>query len=288
MKKKRKPQNKGATLLEILLSAVIFTIIMLVLISITHYAINSWRSVEDRVEIQTKIRKIESNLTMDILGSSYSSVLVYPPEGEDDCIHAVAMKTYKNPATGQLETDESGLPVSQGYVLYLLVRPTDDPLRDTTSTSPPPAATDNSSPYKILVKVDLTKTTNGIETWEPLEMFDDIDLKSYIPSTGYYFRRKAAVQGGTLIPSVTLKEYTDAIGGGSETIKYVNKVSLIATDILSFDVKKMPSPGHPEVQVDLRFFKINETQKKIKLGVDDLRDSKYTVSIRTNLIPRNP
>ena len=281
-------REKGATLLEILISGVIFTIMMLVLISITHYAIESWKSVEDRVEIQTKIRRIETSLTTDILNTSYSSVLVYPPEGQDDSIHAVAMKTYKDPATGHLETDESGLPVCQGYIIYLLVRPTDDPLRDLTSSVPPPSVTDNSSPYKILVKIELTKTTDGVNTWEPLEIYDDTGLREYIPPAGYYFRRQAAVKGGAVIPAVTVKEYTDAIGGSYERIKYVNKVTLMATDVLSFDVKKKPDNKHPEVRVDLRFFKIRETQKKVKFGADDLTDSKYTINIRTNLIPRNP
>lgn len=283
-----KTRQKGTTLLELILASALFTIIMLVLVAITRYAITSWKAIEDRVEIQTKIRKIESGMMSDLLGSSYSSVIVYPAPGNDDSIHAVAFKSYKSPTTGNFDTDESGLPVFHGYVLYLLVRPKDDPC------GAAPTTTDNKSPYKLLVRVDLTKTTDGSDTWEPLEFsglteeLKSQDLAKYIPPTGNYFKRQASVQGGTIIPGVTKEEYVNAISGKGGDSKYVEKVSLIATDILSFNVRKKPNPKFPEIQTDIRIFKINEAQKNIKIGTDDLSDSKYTISVRTNIIPRNP
>lgn len=283
-----KTQQKGTTLLELVLASALFTIIMLVLIAITRYSIISWKAIEDRVEIQTKIRKIESGLMNDLLGSSYSSVITYPAPGNDDSIHAVAFKSYKSLTTGNFDTDESGLPIFHGYILYLLVRPTDDPCGTAPST------TDNKSPYKLLVRVDLTRTTDGTDTWDPLEFsgttdaLKSQDLQKYIPATGNYFKRQASVQGGSIVHGVTKEEYLNAISGRGGDSKYVDKVSLVATDVLSFNVRKKPDPRFPEIQTDIRIFKINEAQKNMKIGTDDLSDSKYTISVRTNIIPRNP
>ncbi|MCE1248389.1 MAG: prepilin-type N-terminal cleavage/methylation domain-containing protein [Firmicutes bacterium] len=273
-----KSKSGGATLIEVLIACAVFSLLVLCLFAVMKYATNSWRNVEDRVSVQSEIRKIQTSLTEDLRKTSYASVITYT----GDYRHAIAFKTFINPYTGKFETGPSGDLISQGYVLFFLMRPKGD-----TCGHSALATTDNKCPHKVLVRVDLTRTTDGTNSWAPITFptySKDSEaaaasnaLKAYLPSdlSQFYFR-------GT---SITADEYKATISG--ET-KYVENVYIIGKNLLSFNVEKKLPPNNPEVLVDIKCFKMMSAGIAYNPGTQDLDTNQFTIQVDNRVIPMNP
>lgn len=269
--KTKKTKKKGTTLLEVLIAAAIFSILVIALFAIIKYCMTNWRNVESRVAVQTEIRKVQTNLIDELRKTSFDSVLI----DESDYRHTLAFKTFIDPDSGRFETDSStGEPESQGYILYILLRPGDDPCSDTTSS--------DLCPHKMILRVDLTRQNDfdegGTSTWSALSL-DSSTLSNYIPATttdNKYFSSTG----------VTVQQYRNSLPAVAEE-KYVKNVYIIGKNILAFDLQKNESPT-PEVIVTIKAVKLLAAGEFVKVGTDDLSDSGFTIQVTNQVIPQNP
>jgi len=270
-------KEKGTTLLEVLIASLVFSILVICLFAVIKYATKNWRSVEDRTSVQSEIRKIETNLVDELRKTSYASVITWT----DDYRHTLAFKSFTNPTTGNFDTDMSGNPLSHGYILYILLRPIqgEDPC-----SHDPIAGTDNKCTHKFLLRVDLTRTTDGVNSWDPWpgappnDIPSDTELEKYIPP-------HASLSG----KSVSKDQYTAAVASQGADSKYVQNVYIVGKNLLSFNVAKPASPpNNPEILVDIKCYKELEAAGLFKIGVDDLDTSQFTIQVDNRIIPQNP
>jgi type II secretory pathway pseudopilin PulG len=273
-----KTKARGATLIEVLIACAVFSLLVLCLFAIVRYATNSWRNVEDRVSVQSEIRKIQTSLTEDLRKTSYASVITY----SGDYRHAVAFKTFINPASGKFETGPNGELICQGYTLFFLIRPEGDPCTHNAMS-----VTDNKCPHKTLVRVDLTRISDGAATWAPISFpvyTKDSEaaaasnaLRAYIPSdlNKKYFKST----------TITVDEYKNSIAGDP---KYVENVYIIGRNLLSFNVEKKLPPNNPEVLVDIKCYKMLSSSIAYNPGTQDLDTNQFTIQVDNRVIPMNP
>lgn len=248
----------------------IFSILAVCLFAAVKFAVQNWRAIEDRVAVQTQVRKIETRLCEELRKSSFESVVIY----EDDYRHTIAFRSYINPETGLIDTDSQGALLPHGFILYTLLRTKDDPC-----AYAPLNSRDSICPHKMLIRVELTKTTDGTSSWDPLEITDSSQLQSYIPSP---LQKQFSNRG------VTVEDYVDSISTAGGDGKYVRNVSAAGKDILTFDITKVEPPSNPEVLVDISCYKILEGGGRDKVGSDDLEESPFTVRVLSRVIPLNP
>ncbi len=276
--------RKGTTLIEIMVAIGVFSILIVVLFLIMKYCIRNWRTVEDRVAVQTSIQQIEANLEDVISKTSFRSILIY----NSDYRHAISCATFVDPTTGKFDVDEeTSMPISHGCILFVLLRPCDDPCLpagsdpkvelDPSRVSNP----DNVCPHKLILRVDLTRNDDSdltgstpANTWDPI-ILDSSTLPSYIPQISHIdkIRRRG----------ITKSDYIASITGDP---KYVRSVKVIAKDILSFNVEKQSNP--PGVEVILRGFRHLEAGEYIHVGTQDITGSRFAVEVKNLIIPQNP
>ncbi|MCD4784383.1 MAG: type II secretion system GspH family protein [Candidatus Eremiobacteraeota bacterium] len=269
-------RKKGTTLIELLIASAVFSILVICLFAIIRYATKNWRSVEDRASIQSEIRNIETNLSGELKKTSYASVVTWT----DDYRHTLGFKSFTNPITGKFDTDATGNPLTHGYILYILLRPmaTED-----LCTHSAILGTDNKCPHKFLLRVDLTRTTDGASSWDPWpglppdDIPSDVEIEEYIPP-------HASLSG----KSVSRDQYIAAVSAQGADSKYVQNVYIVGKNLLSFNVSKMAPPDNPEILVDIKCLKELEATQFLKVGSDDLDASQFTIQVDNRIIPQNP
>lgn len=259
--------RKGATLVEVLLSCAIYSILMISLFLIMRYSINNWRSIEDRTDIQTQLRRLDSLMSDEIEKTSFSSVVIY----KGDYRHSIAFKSFIDPATGRFDTNNEGIPISHGYILYTVLRPADDPCTHLEYN-----VRDTKCPHKIILRVELTKNTNdGINYWDPVVISTSTALRAYLPSiTGKSFSSSG----------ITINDYVAAISGDS---KYIRRVDIICNNIVDFSAERIAPPQIPGILVTASSFKFREASRQIQVGQENLLDSRFTIKMETKIIPQN-
>lgn len=167
----------GTTLLELIIAAAIFGVLITAVFAIFNLGARHWRVIESRNAGQNEIRKIQSDLEVELerstwqtfQGSSLTGILVRMPA--DDYRFAICMQTAIDPNSRAFDIDPlSNQPVSHGFVLYYIIRPPGD-----TCLPNPPSSPDNTCPHKWLVRKDLDKSAN-ISNNDDLAPYLDTDL----------------------------------------------------------------------------------------------------------------
>jgi type II secretory pathway component PulJ len=263
--------NRGTSILEVLVSCVVFSLLAMVLFSVMRYSLLSWRGIEDRTSIQMEMRKVQHATSALIRSTSYSSVLIH----DSDSRKTITFKTFLD-ENGRLVNDDTGTPVSQGYVIFTLVRPADDPCKHTSPTT----SADTRCYHKILLRVDLTNNAGDLELVES-SSDPGLLLSSYIPQTNS--------AGKTALSSrhVTVDDYKNSISGGANK-NYISNVMIVGRNLLSFDpeVSDLDSPG---VQLTMRGFRIMESEAMTGIGEnEDLTKTRFAVQMTSSVIPMNP
>lgn len=268
--------KKGTTLIELLIACAVFSFLVICLFAVIKYATRNWRSVEDRDSVQSEIRKIETNLSEELRKTSYASVVTWT----GDYRHTLGFKSFTNPITGRFDTDSTGNPLTHGYILYILLRPAgnEDPC-----THDAILGNDNKCPHKFLLRVDLTRTTDGVTSWDPWpgappnDIPGSTEIAKYIPP-------HASLSG----KSVSRDQYITAVSSQGADSKYLQNVYIVGKNLLSFNVAKMTPPNNPEILVDIKCFRELEAGQFIKVGNDDLDTSQFTIQVDNRIIPQNP
>ncbi|MFP4498183.1 MAG: type II secretion system protein J [Vulcanimicrobiota bacterium] len=270
MKKVHK-KIRGSSLLELLVACVVFSLMVIATFAIIRYCTTNWRGIEDRVVVQTEIKKIQSAVSDKLLTTEFDSVLTY----QQDYRHTLAFKTFTD-ANGNFVTDQFGNPESQGYLLFILLRPENDPCTHENFDNANIYDYDNICPHKILLMVDLTEKPMGVT--EPISFTNSSELIDYLPGGKEGYRKKYFNSGG-----VSLEEYKDDICSTGGNKDYVRNVRIIARNVLSFNVEK----AEPEVQVVVKAFKMLGGSYDRKIGTDNLDDSRFTIQVDNHVIPQN-
>jgi hypothetical protein len=263
-------KNRGASISEILVACAIFSLLGILLFFVVRYSLISWRSAEDKTKIQVEMRKIQSGISSPLRSSSHSSVLVY----DGDYRKTLAFKTFMD-EDGKFINDDQGHPISQGFVLFTLFRPQDDPCEHQS----PANTSDTRCYHKVLLRVDLTNNAHDLEL-----ALDDPDpeqvLLNYIPQmisgskTGFSSRQ------------ITVDEYRNSLSAGANR-DYVRKVNIIGRNLLSFDPEILSSPV-PEVRMNIRGFRELEAGALMTAGEsEDLTRSRFTIQVESSVIPMN-
>jgi hypothetical protein len=269
---KRFATSKGISLVEVMVSCVVFSILAMILFSVLRYCLLCWRGIEDRASIQAEMRKVQHTTSALIRSTSFSSVLLH----DEDYRKTLAFKTYLDD-DGKLVNDEEGVPQSQGYVIFTLVRPSDDPCTHTSSAG----SADTRCHHKILLRIDLTNNANDLELVKSDAEPEQI-LANYIP------RIVSGGKTGLSGRQVTVEDYKNSISGSGNP-DYVKRVMIVGRNLLSFDPEVVDSPV-PEIKLTVRGYRIMESGALATANEhesEDLTKTRFAVQMTSSIIPMN-
>lgn len=154
-----KTKRYGATMVEVLISATVFSTVSLALVMLLSYGVRSWKQVESRYDVERDVRRASILLNDDLRNTDIASVncgdswlamkAVYSEEG----VNTLQVSSEKTTANEVLWNS---------YVIYYALKPTPEQLQ---SLGEPPCGCSSEGgfcPHKILVRRVVTFSDMGI------------------------------------------------------------------------------------------------------------------------------
>lgn len=153
-------KSSGTSLIELLVATSIFGMLVVTIFAIFNFGSKSYYSTETKGILQKDVRRVEYFLSNELRESTFNyfnDIYKYPSGGFHSGNHALAFKTAvdHNPTSStrfRFITDSAtGAPVWQGWIIYYIIRPTDD-----TCLPSPDLDWDDVCPHKWLIKKIVT------------------------------------------------------------------------------------------------------------------------------------
>lgn len=250
-----------------LLALTMFSVMLTAAYLFLDQGVKLWKNVSGSESSGLDLKRVQTRLERDMLETSFASVRVTDvgaslPGGAPDG-RAVCFLSALDAKGSVVQKD--GVPFWQRNVLYYLVVPAGH--SDCTGGAGP-AGTDDRCVHKVLIR-------KVIDTGPPTTPDSDFDLtvETALLDVAPYLTRP---EGTSLEPML----------GGTEP--GLESATVVAKDLLSWDVKLSPDPRSPgEVEIDLRDVAVEEARSHVKLGVDPLSATRFTVNYLFSVVPRN-
>src|SRR5690242_13872166 len=87
-------RQRGSTLAELIITAGIFSFLMVSIFTIMRMGTDGWRDLSDKGDVQRTLRHFESDITQELKRASLASVGIYTPS--NDYRWAIFFKTAMN------------------------------------------------------------------------------------------------------------------------------------------------------------------------------------------------
>ncbi len=258
-------RSRGTTLIEVIIATGIFSVLTLALFAVMQFGIRSWKNIESRSAVQTQLRKVELYLLEDLKRASFRQLRVddmpasWSPGSPQDLVgrpcsgSAVWFLSAMNDEGDFFHRDDQGHPVWQRNILYYLTRPTDAWHRDRYGfLCGGRGDRDTVCPHKWLIRKEIASTT----------LIDGMAISQYLSRPAGY-------------------NLMDPSQMGSEP--GLKKAQALADTVVDFWV----TLNLPEVQVDLKAFRLLEAGNVMHLGKDSLEGHPFTVHYGARIVPNN-
>lgn len=258
--------SQGTTLVEMLLALTMFSVMLTAAYLFLDQGVKLWKNVSGSESSGLDLKRVQTRLERDMLETSFASARVTDvpaslPGGAPDG-RALSFLSALDDEGNLIQKD--GVPFWQRNVLYYLVVPAG---HTECAGGAGPAGTDDRCVHKILIR-------KVIDTGTPTTPDGDLELTVEAPLLDVtpYLTRPA----GSSLESML------GVEPGLES------ATVVAKDLLSWDVLLSPDPRSPgEVEIDLRDVAVEEARNHVKLGVDSLAATRFTVNYLFSVVPRN-
>jgi len=261
----KRAKARGATLVEMLLALTMFSVMMTAAYLFLDQGVKLWKNVSGSESSGLELKKAQTRVERDMLETAFSTVRVADvpaglPGGAPDG-RALWFLSALDPQGNVVQKD--GVPFWQRNILYYLVVPAG---HAGCAGGAGPAGCDDRCVHKVLVRKVID---SGVKT-TPTGDFDLTVETPLLDVTPYLTRPSGPSLEGMLAEP------------GMES------ATVVAQDILSWEVKLSPDPRCPgEVEIDLADVAVEEARNHVRLGVDSLAASRFTVNYLFSVLPRN-
>ncbi len=255
------------TIPEMLIAMTLFVGMMVAVDALLNQGMRVWHRTSGSESAALQIKRAQRYLERDLLEANYakSRTGLVPAHlgggGKDGS--ALWFLSARGP-DGKLMHSVMGPPTYQRNVLYYLVVPAGH-----TSCAGISGADqmDEACPHKLLIRkvIDSGLPTPGPDPLASLEVLLAADqVTAYLTQpAGHNVSAMMAEPG-------------------------VQQVEVVASDLLTFQVKKGPEPGVVrEIQIDLKAVSLEDARREVQVGAVSLARGRYTLEQLFSVFPRN-
>lgn len=267
---RRRKARRAVSLLELMLGTGIFTLVMIVLVSLFNQSLLVWRNTSGSDTANRELRKVRASLERDLVLSQPDqlarvSVSDHLSGGGKDG-EALWFLSPVDPATGQIARKDDGSPMWMRNILYYLVVPAnhDATFGMNCKGGPGPGGYDDRCPHKLLVRKVIDSGTATIASDETTE-------ETLIPDITPYLTQPAGFD----------------LSGMAEA--GLEDKRIVANSLLTFSSQSAPPPENvgTEVAVDVRALSLEEARRSIQVGNAPASTSQFTLQSPFSVFLRN-
>lgn len=265
--------RRGFTIIELLVSASLFMLVLAMLFMVLKLGFETWRTVSARDSAQRQVRRLQLQLTRDVQRASTGGVTVAPTadfagvSGGNFDGGILWFQSNVDLPSGLVIRDPSAVPIYQNTIVYYLAKPS-NALHTSrygyscqnwvgANTADP----DRVCPHKVLIRLVLQKVAHAPPDYTPQD-------PTYTPAElGVHCVRPADL----LLTNIS----------GAEVIEK----KVICDQILYF----LPSRNGGAIDFDVRVTRAREAEAKVGVGQSgaSLYDSNFTTVYLTSAVPGN-
>ena len=276
MKGSAGPWNRGATLIEMGVALGIFSLLGVLLALSFTKSYELWRRTSGGSDAQVSLRKVRNRITQDLSETSFTSVgktdgpsSLGPFDGS-----AIWFLSAVNHTTGEFMRTSNGTPFWQNHVLYYAVVPENHAaLVGFDCTGGGVDGFEVQCPHKVVIRKVID---NGALTDPSDEGSAEIPFAQADPKVGV-----AAIQSRYLTRPNGLDTSAMLLEDG------VVGVSIVATNILSFNVSLGKDPAKPrEIEIETAAVSLPSAQKVIAIGQEVLKGTVHESRVIIRAHPR--
>jgi hypothetical protein len=251
--------------MEVVITTGIFSVLVLALFAVMQFGIRSWKNIESKNAVQTQLRKVELFLLEDLKRASYNQLRVanmlgtWSPGNSKSLVglecsgSAVWFLSAMDDSGTWYMRDADGNPTWQRNVLYYIARPADAWHQAKYGyLCGAGGDRDTVCPHKWLIRKEIQSST----------LLDEVAVTQYLSRPAGY-------------------DLMDPGQMGSEP--GLKRVQTLADSVVDFWV----TLRKPEVQADLKAFRILEAGSVMHIGQTSLDSDSFTVHYSARVVPNN-